>query len=76
MTQHGNEDRKNNYISRHSAREQKYYDPKNKDNYLTRAFWAYWVLWNRKDIFDSLDDLQKQLPDGIHLKYTKNSLQK
>mgnify|MGYP003337894274 CR=1 FL=1 len=46
-TQHKNDAMKMNYINRHKARE-------NWNNPLSAGFWSRWILWNKKDLNDSL----------------------
>ena len=55
MTLHKNEARKNNYIQRHKKNEDW-----TKDGIKTPGFYARWVLWNKKTVKDSVDDLNKK----------------
>ena len=49
-TKHKDDERKKNYIARHSVNEN-WNDPN------TAGFWSRWVLWNKKTIKKSLQDM-------------------
>jgi hypothetical protein len=60
----------------------KHHDDKRKERYLARAvykpdvnsasFWARWVLWNKKTIDESLDDIAKRF--GLLVAYDKKKI--
>ena len=50
FTQHKDEKRKANYLTRHRKRE----DWKNKD---TAGFWSRWLLWNLPSVSSSYGDI-------------------
>lgn len=52
-TIHKDKKRKQNYISRHKARE----DWTFKSGVLTKGFWSRWLLWNRTSLSASLKHL-------------------
>ena len=54
-TIHKDDERKERYIKRHAKRE-------NWDNPLTSGFYSRWVLWNKKTIEESIDDINKRFP--------------
>ena len=53
FTIHKNETRKQNYISRHKARE-------DWTNPLTPGFYSYYVLWNKPTLRESIDDMNRR----------------
>lgn len=62
-TQHKNSDRKNRYIIRHKKRENW-----TKSGIKTRGFWSRWLLWNKKSIRSSINDIKKRFNVSIKLK--------
>jgi hypothetical protein len=46
---------KENYIARHNVKEDW-----TESGYLTAGFWSRWILWNKKTIEDSIDDINKR----------------
>ncbi len=50
---HNDDRRKNNYIKRHAKRE-------NWEDPLTSGFWAANLLWNKKTLQESIDDINKR----------------
>ena len=56
FTQHKDEDRKNRYILRHQKRECQYW---NNPNYA--SYWSLNLLWNKKSIKESYEDIKKDL---------------
>lgn len=52
-TKHGDVERKKRYIARHKKNE-------DFDNMYKAAFYARWVLWNKKTIKASLADIKKK----------------
>jgi hypothetical protein len=48
-TQHGDMQRKANYITRHKARE-------NWDDYMSSGSLAYYILWNKPTLSASIED--------------------
>ncbi len=54
-TIHQDEERKERYIQRHAKRE-------NWEDPLTSGFYSRWVLWNKKTIEESIDDINKRFP--------------
>ena len=59
MTQHKNETRKSNYLSRHRANE-------NWNDYETPAFYATRLLWNKPTLKASVSDTNRKFPN-IHI---------
>ena len=55
MTQHTSEDRKMRYIHRHKKNEDW-----TKSGIDTAGFWSKWLLWNKKTIKDSYEDIKKR----------------
>lgn len=68
------EDRKNAYIGRHQKRESQFWGFGDKDNLYTASFWARYLLWEKTDIFDAIDHIEKET--GIKIKYTKNTIER
>jgi hypothetical protein len=54
-TQHGDEQRKESYLGRHSKREQ--WD---KSGILTAGFFSRWITWNLPDIQSSINDTERR----------------
>ena len=54
-TIHQDDERKERYIKRHAKRE-------NWEDPLTSGFWSRWVLWSKKTIEESIDDINKRFP--------------
>ena len=52
LTQHGNEQRKKNYIARHKKRE-------NWNDPFSASFWAKHLLWNKPSIKEAKEDITK-----------------
>lgn len=52
-TQHHDDKRKANYIARHQARE-------DWTNPLTAGFWSRWLLWNKRTLLESLEDIHRR----------------
>lgn len=59
-TEHGDDDRKDQYLSRHRSRED-WSDP------AAPGFWARWLLWNLPDLEESIEYLEKMLDVEIKL---------
>ena len=55
MTQHKDEDRKMRYLKRHRKNEDW-----TKSGIDTAGFWSKWLLWNKKTIKDSYEDIKKR----------------
>jgi len=55
FTKTHNEEQKNRYISRHSARE----DWK-LSGVLSSGFWARWLLWNKPTLKESIKDVKNR----------------
>ena len=53
FTLNKDEKRKENYISRHSARENW-----NKSGIETAGFWSRWLLWNKPSLTASIKDIE------------------
>lgn len=51
---HLDEKRRDNYIARHRKREDW-----TKSGVLTRGFWAYHILWNKKTFKEALDNIKQ-----------------
>ena len=54
-TLHKDPNRKENYLSRHSARENW-----TKSGIETAGFWSRWLLWNLPSLKDSIRDIEKR----------------
>lgn len=54
-TIHKNDDRKERYINRHKKREDW-----NKSGIETAGFWSKNLLWNKKTLRDSINDINKK----------------
>ena len=54
-TKHKDDDRKKSYIDRHRKNENW-----GKDGVETAGFWATNLLWNKKTLKDSVDDINKR----------------
>jgi len=50
---HNDDKIKDAWIARHKVRE-------NWEDYFTAGFWSKWVLWNKKTLKESLEDLEKR----------------
>ena len=55
FTIHKDEERKQRYIKRHQARENWA-----KSGIDTAGFWSRWLLWNKKTIKDSYEDIKQR----------------
>lgn len=62
-TLHGDEKRKERYISRHKSRENW-----SKSGIENAGFWARWLLWNKEDIKKSAKDIEKRFNIKIEFK--------
>nr|AAL73467.1 Tlr 6Fp protein [Tetrahymena thermophila] len=51
--QHKDEERKQRYIERHQARE-------DWKDVLSAGFWSRYLLWNKKTIQESIEDIEKR----------------
>jgi hypothetical protein len=51
--EHGDENKKDNYIKRHIVNE-------NHTNPLTAGFWARWILWNKPTLNESIADVKRK----------------
>ena len=60
-TIHKDDERKQRYIRRHEKRE-KWDDP------LTAGFWSRWLLWNKKTLEESIDDINERFNINARLK--------
>ena len=65
FTQHGDEERKENYLKRHRTRE-------NWDDPSTAGFWSRWLLWNKPTLNESIQDTEDRFK--IHIVLEKKSL--
>jgi hypothetical protein len=63
-TKHKDDDRKKAYIARHKKNENW-----KKSGIMTAGFWSRWLLWNKKTIKSSIDDIEKRF--NIDLSYKK-----
>ena len=61
-TIHHDDQRKERYIARHQHNED--WDINGAD---TAGFWSRWLLWNKKTIIDSIDDINNKF--GINIEY-------
>lgn len=52
-TIHKDDDRKQRYLNRHRKREN-WSDP------YTAGFWSRWLLWNKKTLKESIDDINER----------------
>ena len=64
-TKHKDDDRKKSYIDRHRKNENW-----GKDGVDTAGFWSKNVLWNKKTLKDSVDDINKKFK-SLNVKYKK-----
>lgn len=55
FTIHRDEDRKKRYLQRHAENEDW-----NKSGLFTAGFWSRWILWNKTNLTDSINDTQKR----------------
>ena len=55
FTKHKDEARKERYINRH-----KYNENWGKSGIDTAGFWSRWLLWNKKTIKESYDDIKRR----------------
>jgi hypothetical protein len=53
MTQHGDEERKKSYLARHAKNE-------NWNDISTSGAWSRWLLWNKKSLRASLEDIKRK----------------
>ena len=53
MTQHGDEERKRRYIIRHAKNE-------SWNDISTSGAWSRWLLWNKKSLRASLEDIKRK----------------
>ena len=60
FVQHGDEERKEAYLKRHRENEN-WKDPS------TPGFWARWLLWNKKTLQGSIDDLEARFNINVIL---------
>jgi hypothetical protein len=60
MTHHKNEQRKQLYINRHSKKENW-----TKTGINTAGFWSRWLLWNKKSIRTSYNDILHKFSKSI-----------
>jgi hypothetical protein len=51
---HNNLQEKNNYIKRHSKMNENFNDP------FTRSFWSRWFSWEKPNIRDAVDNIEKK----------------
>ena len=51
----GDLNKKKNYIARHSVNEKW-----GLDGILSKGFWARWLLWNKSNLIDSINDIKKR----------------
>ena len=63
-TDHGNDKRKESYLSRHKAREN--WD---KSGIHSSGFWSRWLLWNEKSLVKSARDIEKRFGVRIVMKH-------
>lgn len=61
FTKHGDNERKERYINRHRKRE-------NWDDINTAGFWSKNLLWNKKTLKDSINDINKKYNINAKLK--------
>lgn len=61
FTMHKNENRKKNYISRHSGNNENWRD------WFTPGFWSRWLLWNKPTLQKSIESIESQFPLHINL---------
>jgi hypothetical protein len=60
-TKHNDDERKDRYIARHKKNEQW-----GKSGIGTAGYYSRWVLWNKKTVADSIDNMNKKYKN-IHL---------
>jgi len=61
FTTHGDEERKERYIKRHSGMGENWDDPE------TAGFWSRWLLWNKPSLKASIKDTEKRYDIKIHI---------
>ena len=61
FTQHKDEERKRNYISRHGSGNQ------NWNDLTTAGAWSRWLLWNKPTIRESIKSMEQKF--NINIKY-------
>ncbi len=61
-TMHGDERRKKSYLKRHRA------EKIGLDRLRTAGFWARWLLWNKKTLKESIDDIYNRFGIIVLLK--------
>ena len=62
FTTHFSEKRKASYLSRHKPREDW-----TKSGIDTAGFWARWLLWNKKSIQESVNDIRSRFNIDLNL---------
>lgn len=60
-TIHKDDERKERYIKRHKKRE-------NWEDYMTAGFWSRWLLWNKKTLEESINDINERFNLNARLK--------
>jgi len=61
-TMHNDKERRSRYIARHQKNEQW-----TKSGIKTAGFWSRWLLWNKKSIKASIDDIERSFNVKIKL---------
>lgn len=61
FTKTGDEEAKQNYITRHKPRE-------NWNDITTRGYWSRWLTWNKRTLKESVADISKRFKLKIDLK--------
>lgn len=62
-TIHKNIKRKNNYIRRHSGMNEDW----GKSGRHTAGFWSRWLLWNKPNFSDAMEDIEKRFNIRINI---------
>ena len=62
FTTHGEEKRKASYLARHKPQENW-----TKNGIDTAGFWSRWLLWNKKSIRDSVEDIRSRFNIDLNL---------
>ena len=63
-TDHGNDKRKESYLTRHKANENW-----TKSGIHTSGFWSRWLLWNQKSLAKSARDIENRFGVRIVMKH-------
>jgi hypothetical protein len=65
FTKHKDEERKHLYIERHNKNEDW-----TKEGMMSAGFWSRWLLWNKKTLKESIEDVEERF--GVDIIYSKS----